>query len=364
VETHLLEAVGKIAGIGGIALGVFLLLFRDVIRKNIFPKLSDELAYRLIRQFMYLTFAIAAFGIAAWVYVTVQTRPKVGEPKETLITDPQIGPQRIPSRMMDPLPNVTGDALTQELRDRGSLTLDSSILTLGQVGAHVSILIACHTLRLQNGARIVTNGNALILQTAKLVFSGNSGIVSFAGDGKKATNGGPGGPGFPGEHGGRIVLSALLGMEGAVKIFLPGQDGGNGGQGLPGDPGSVGNRGADAVKGFLDCRSGGQDGGQGGQGGPGKTGGDGGRGGDGGELLVSGNLLSNTRSAISFEAPGGLGGDGGQGGLGGAGGPGGQGGSGDGPCSGGHPGPQGLPGRPGDGGHAGQNGRAGTISKI
>ncbi len=71
MEAHVLQAVGKVAGIGGIALGVFLLLFRDVIRKNIFPTLSDEHAYGLIKQFMYLTFGIAVIGIAAWTYISV-----------------------------------------------------------------------------------------------------------------------------------------------------------------------------------------------------------------------------------------------------------------------------------------------------
>src|SRR5687768_8874305 len=43
-----LETVAKVAGIGGIALGVVLLLFREVVRKNIFPKLSPQDAYRLL----------------------------------------------------------------------------------------------------------------------------------------------------------------------------------------------------------------------------------------------------------------------------------------------------------------------------
>ena len=42
MEIQLLQAVGKIAGIGGLALGVFVLLFEEVIRKNIFPMLSDD----------------------------------------------------------------------------------------------------------------------------------------------------------------------------------------------------------------------------------------------------------------------------------------------------------------------------------
>jgi hypothetical protein len=70
MEPKLLETVGKIAGIGGLALGVFLLLFREVIRRNIFPMLSQDKAYRLIQQFMFLTFGVAALGIFAWVYVS------------------------------------------------------------------------------------------------------------------------------------------------------------------------------------------------------------------------------------------------------------------------------------------------------
>lgn len=70
MEDQVLQAVGKVAGIGGIALGVFLLLFREVIRKKIFPQLPPDHAYRLIRQFMYLTFAIALVGIAAWTYLS------------------------------------------------------------------------------------------------------------------------------------------------------------------------------------------------------------------------------------------------------------------------------------------------------
>jgi hypothetical protein len=71
MDTKLFETLGRIAGIGGIALGVFLVLFRNVIRKNIFPRLTDENAFRVIRLFLYLTFAVAALGILAWVLVSM-----------------------------------------------------------------------------------------------------------------------------------------------------------------------------------------------------------------------------------------------------------------------------------------------------
>jgi len=78
VQEHMLQGVGKVAGIGGIGFGVFLLLFREVIRKNIFPTLSDDEAYRLIKQFMYLTFGIALAGIAAWTFITVAASTPAG----------------------------------------------------------------------------------------------------------------------------------------------------------------------------------------------------------------------------------------------------------------------------------------------
>ncbi len=80
MELRILETVGKIAGIAGLSLGTFLLLFREVIRRNIFPKLTPDKAYSLIQQFMYLTFSIAALGLFAWVYVstTSAARPISG----------------------------------------------------------------------------------------------------------------------------------------------------------------------------------------------------------------------------------------------------------------------------------------------
>jgi hypothetical protein len=68
MELSILKTVGQIAGIGGVSLGVFLLLFKEVIRKKIFPMLDKEQAYRLIRLFLVLTFLIALAGLGAWVY--------------------------------------------------------------------------------------------------------------------------------------------------------------------------------------------------------------------------------------------------------------------------------------------------------
>jgi hypothetical protein len=50
MDNELIKTVRQVAGIGAIALGVFLLLFRDLIRKQIFPTLAKREGYRLLRS--------------------------------------------------------------------------------------------------------------------------------------------------------------------------------------------------------------------------------------------------------------------------------------------------------------------------
>jgi hypothetical protein len=68
METDLLKTLGQIAGIGGISLGVFLLLFRDLIRKKIFPTLTKDQAFRLLRLIAILVWSVAIVGIGAWIW--------------------------------------------------------------------------------------------------------------------------------------------------------------------------------------------------------------------------------------------------------------------------------------------------------
>jgi hypothetical protein len=69
MDTETLKTVGQIAGIGGLSIGLILLIFRDVIRRNIFPNLSRQQGYSLLRMIIILTWSIALVGILAWVYV-------------------------------------------------------------------------------------------------------------------------------------------------------------------------------------------------------------------------------------------------------------------------------------------------------
>ena len=84
MDSKLLMTLGQALGIGGLALGIFFLLFREVIRKSIFPTLKKDDAYRLLRLITVLIWSVAIIGIAAWIW---------GERKATAQSVTTSGPQ-------------------------------------------------------------------------------------------------------------------------------------------------------------------------------------------------------------------------------------------------------------------------------
>jgi hypothetical protein len=64
MELSSLAALGKIAGLGGIALGVVVLLLRPVIRNSF--SLPAKQREPLLRLIVIGAFGIGAFGIIAW----------------------------------------------------------------------------------------------------------------------------------------------------------------------------------------------------------------------------------------------------------------------------------------------------------
>jgi uncharacterized membrane protein YidH (DUF202 family) len=79
MDAEWLKTVGQIAGIGGLALGVFLILFREVIRKSIFPTLKKDDAYRFLRLVVILVWSIGVVGIGAWVWTETHAQNAVSQ---------------------------------------------------------------------------------------------------------------------------------------------------------------------------------------------------------------------------------------------------------------------------------------------
>lgn len=81
MEAEALQAVVKIAGIGGVALLVLWFVYRAIIGKDIFPRLSRTQSLSLLRWIIGLTFVAVIAGIGAYVYIA---RPPRAKPSRVL----------------------------------------------------------------------------------------------------------------------------------------------------------------------------------------------------------------------------------------------------------------------------------------
>ena len=258
---------------------------------------------------------------------------------------------------------------TARLKEGGTFSLSGGDLVLAPAdfAKDTMFFLALDTLELKNGARIVTNGNTLVV-FANTVLSEDGGVVAFRDDERKAASGGSAEHGSPGVPGRLVSFHVIQKITGILHVDLGGQDGGDGGPGRQGTPGVMGVKGDPAVwdvlplPPFCNCRRGGGGGSPGSAGGTGERGQDGGNGGSGGiiELINVGPTPIPTAS-YTFKSEGGKPGVGGSGGPGGPGGEGGLGGDGGGCCGNGPRGAGGAPGQPGPPGSSGSVPNAGQA---
>jgi hypothetical protein len=91
MDVQIFRTLGGIAGLAGLSIGMILLLYREIIRKNVFPALTKRDAYRLLRNIAILSWSIAMFGILCWAWSTAslhKNRPATGiasAPEEALV---------------------------------------------------------------------------------------------------------------------------------------------------------------------------------------------------------------------------------------------------------------------------------------
>jgi hypothetical protein len=89
MDPKLFETLGKYAGLAGICIGLVLLVFLAILKKD-----STKENLSLLKQMMYLTFFIGVIGIAAWVIVQPRTPAKddSGKKQKTQETVPDPTP--------------------------------------------------------------------------------------------------------------------------------------------------------------------------------------------------------------------------------------------------------------------------------
>jgi hypothetical protein len=75
MESDVFRSIGSSAGLAGLAIGMIVILFKEVIRKRIFPQLPKREAYQLLRTILFLAWSVAIVGIGSWTYLQLNARP-------------------------------------------------------------------------------------------------------------------------------------------------------------------------------------------------------------------------------------------------------------------------------------------------
>jgi len=78
------RSIGSSAGLAGLAIGMIVVLFKEVIRKNIFPQLPKQDAYRLLRTILFLAWSVAIVGIGSWTYLQLNALPVEQRPQSAV----------------------------------------------------------------------------------------------------------------------------------------------------------------------------------------------------------------------------------------------------------------------------------------
>lgn len=83
MDSDLFKIAGAVAGIGGIAFASVVYIFREVIRKEIFPQLTKDQAYKLVNRIIVLTFMIGVLGVVAYLAINLRNVPQRPTPAPT-----------------------------------------------------------------------------------------------------------------------------------------------------------------------------------------------------------------------------------------------------------------------------------------
>ena len=117
MDVGLLRTVGEVAGIGGLAVGVLLIVFKQIIAKKIFPMLTKERAYRLMRLISTYAFVIGIAGIGAWTWV--QTAGSDGGSPAAATTGGENSPAAVDTNGNVPAATGGGQASGNDADDDG-----------------------------------------------------------------------------------------------------------------------------------------------------------------------------------------------------------------------------------------------------
>jgi len=143
MDVQIFRILGGIAGLAGIAVGMILLLYREIVRKNIFPTLTRTDAYRLLRMIAILSWSVAIFGIFGWVWSTATLHRSEQAPTGTA------SPTELPIVAGTIVAGTIVDQVTRRGIGRATITVDGQTSTSEDSGNFRIVLPATHSDRVR-----------------------------------------------------------------------------------------------------------------------------------------------------------------------------------------------------------------------
>ncbi len=112
MDRELLKVLAQYAGLGGVAVGAFILVCRSILARNILPKLSRPEAYRLLRLIVIGVWSISMLGLGlSFLPPTAKPAGAAGQ---------EVSPHPTEARREDPQPASAGPAASQRAEGAGS----------------------------------------------------------------------------------------------------------------------------------------------------------------------------------------------------------------------------------------------------
>jgi len=95
MDYQLFKIVGALAGLGGISVAAVVYIFREIIRKEIFPQLTKNQAYSLLNRMVVLTSIIGFVGVMTYLILSFLKNPSPSIQGDAHATSPTPAPANL-----------------------------------------------------------------------------------------------------------------------------------------------------------------------------------------------------------------------------------------------------------------------------
>jgi hypothetical protein len=159
---NVFETVGKYAGLGGIALTVLLYIFQQILKLKIFKNIGSAGTLLVVNNIINKVFWVTILALLAWLALGLFGKahaPGSDSTPENVSTiyGENIKASDLPSELLSPVQEDSAAEVSRQLKQRNSLSLNGTTVTIGAPGEGRTVTIGCNTLRRSSRTAIISS---------------------------------------------------------------------------------------------------------------------------------------------------------------------------------------------------------------